>query len=143
MKFGIIFLLPFVVLTIILPLGSARANDVEVKHVALKGEVVDSHVMVEFDLRWENSWRNDLAGPGQMAPFNYDAAWLFVKFSTDGGATWQHATLSSKSSDHSVTNNNGVAAAIKAVSDRKGVFIFRAKNGAGSNNWDGVRLRWD
>lgn len=143
MKFGINFLLPLVVLTIVLPLGSARANDVEVKHVALKGEVVGSHAMVEFDLRWENSWRNDLAGPGKMAPFNYDAAWLFVKFSTDGGATWQHATLSSKSSDHSVTNNNGVAAAIKAVSDRKGIFIFRANNGAGTNDWDGVRLRWN
>jgi formylglycine-generating enzyme required for sulfatase activity len=143
MKLGFICLLPLVALTIVLPLGSARANDVEVKHVALKDEVVGSHVMIEFDLSWENSWRNDLAGPGKMTPFNYDAAWLFVKFSTDGGATWSHATLSSQSSNHSVTNDNGVAAAIKAVSDRKGVFIFRAKNGAGANNWDGVRLRWN
>jgi formylglycine-generating enzyme required for sulfatase activity len=143
MKLGKFFFLPLVALALGLPPQSARANNVEVKHVALKGEVVGSHVMVEFDLSWENSWRNDLAGVGQMAPFNYDAAWVFVKFSTDGGATWQHATLSSKSRDHSVTTDNGVAAAIKAVSDRKGVFIFRANNGAGANNWDGVRLRWN
>lgn len=143
MKLGNIFLLPLAALTLLLPLTSARANDAEVKHVALKGEVVGSHVTVEFDLRWENSWRNDLAGAGQMAPFNYDAAWLFVKFSTDGGATWQHATLSAVSADHSVLIDNGVAATIKAVPDGKGAFILRAANGAGTNNWDDVQLRWN
>jgi formylglycine-generating enzyme required for sulfatase activity len=143
MKLGTIFLLPLVALSLILPLGGARANNVEVKHVALKGEAVGSHVMVEFDLRWENSWRNDLAGAGQTAPFNYDAAWLFVKFSTDGGATWQHATLSAVSADHSVLIDNGVAATMEAVPDGRGAFIFRAANGAGTNNWDDVQLRWN
>jgi formylglycine-generating enzyme required for sulfatase activity len=143
MKLGKIFLLPLVALALGLPPGGARANDVEVKHVALKGEVAGSHVLVELDLSWENSWRNDLAGPGQMAPHNYDAAWVFVKFSTDGGATWQHATLSAVSAEHTVLIDNGVPATIKAVADGKGVFIFRAANGAGANNWDDVQLRWN
>ncbi len=122
---------------------SARANDLEVKHVALQNEIAGSHVTVKLDVSWDNSWRNDLAAAGQAAPFNYDAAWLLVKFSTDGGATWQHATLSASDADHSVGNDHGVPAAMQAVSDGKGVFIFRAQNGSGANDWDEVRLRWN
>ncbi len=121
---------------------SARANDLEVKHVALQNETVGSHVVVKLDLSWNNSWRNDLAGAGQVAPFNYDAAWVFVKFSTDGGASWQHATLSANSADHSVGNDNGVPATIEAVTDGKGALLFRSQNGGGTNDWDGVQLKW-
>ncbi len=121
----------------------AHANNLAVKHVALRNETAGSHVAVRLEVSWENSWRNDLAGAGQAAPFNYDAAWLFVKFSADGGATWRHATLSSASADHTIGNNNGVAATIQAVSDGKGVFIFRGQNGNGANTWADVQLRWN
>ena len=69
--------------------GSVRANDLAVRHVTLREGVTGKHGKVEFDLRWDNSWRNDLSGAGKEAPFNYDAAWIFVKFSTDSGATWR------------------------------------------------------
>ncbi len=118
--------------------GPAFANNLTLKHVALRDDVAGSHVAVQLDVRWENSWRNDLT-----APFNHDAAWLFVKFSTDGGNTWQHATLSSSSTAHTIGNDNGVPAAFQTVTDGKGVFIFRAQNGAGTNNWSNVRLRWN
>jgi len=119
-----------------------HANDLQAKHVALHEGVAGSYALVEFDLSWENSWRNDLNGAGQAAPYNFDAAWVFVKFSTDGGTTWEHASLSANSSDHGVSNDNGVPAKLRAASDRKGVFIFRANNGAGTNAWQGVQLRW-
>lgn len=119
------------------------ANDLNIVHVALKDEAVGSHVFVEFDISWQNSWRNDLSGIGQAAPFNYDAVWVFVKFSTDGGTTWHHASLSSTTSAHHVVEDNGVAAMIAAVPDGKGVFLHRANNGAGSNDWDDIQLRWD
>lgn len=118
----------------------AIANNLEVKHVALRAEVVGSHALVEFDVRWENSWRSDLA---EAAPFNYDAAWVFVKFSADGGATWQHATLSANNTDHTVLLDNGVPATVQAVPDGKGVLLFRAQAGAGANDWDDVQLRWN
>lgn len=143
MMLGKKFLLPLAALMLGLAGISARANNLVVKHVALKNDVAGSHVLIQFDLSWDNSWRNDLAGAGQAKPFNYDAAWVFVKYSTDGGSVWQHATLSSHNSDHGVTVDNGIPAALQATPDGKGAFIFRAQNGAGSNNWDGVRLRWN
>lgn len=128
----------FTALLLITLAGRAFANNLTVKHVALRDEVAGSHVAVQLDIRWENSWRNDLT-----APFNHDAAWLFVKFSTDGGNTWQHATLSSSSAAHTIGNDNGVPAALEVAADGKGVFIFRAQNGAGTNVWSNVRLRWN
>ncbi len=122
--------------------GSARANGLAVKHVALREAAAGSHGIVEFDLSWQNSWRNDLKDAGKAAPYNYDAAWVFVKFSTDGGQSWRHATLSSKSDEHSVLNDNGVPAKLKAVPGGKGVFIFRKYNGTGANSWQDVQLRW-
>jgi formylglycine-generating enzyme required for sulfatase activity len=141
MKLGKMCLFSLAALMSSLALHSARANNLQIVHVRLTGDN-GSSVIVEFDINWDNSWRNDLPGAGNAAPFNYDAAWVFVKYSTDGGATWRHATLSSADGDHGVTVTNGVPATIKAVSDGKGVFIHRAQNGAGSNNWDDVRLLW-
>ena len=37
-----------------------------------------------FNLTQDNSWRNQT---------NYDAVWVFMKYSTDGGATWHHASM--------------------------------------------------
>ena len=133
----------FLLMLLGLMTGNLQANGIVVKHVILREGVAGSHGLVEFNLSWENSWRNDLSGPGKAAPFNYDAAWVFVKFSTDGGTTWRHATLSSKSSSHSVLHDNGVAAKLKAASDGKGVFVFRAYNGAGTNNWEKVQVQWN
>ncbi len=137
MKFGTRLLLLAILPAIL------YANDLQVKNVVLREGVAGSHGLVEFDLSWENSWRNDLASAGQEAPFNYDAAWVFVKYSTDGGATWRHATLSANSGEHSVLIDNSVAAGLQAAPDSKGVFLFRANNGAGANQWQDVQLRWN
>jgi hypothetical protein len=143
MKSGKRFWLLLAASAFVLFAQAARANNLAVVHVGLTGEAPGSHVLVKFDVSWENSWRNDLTGVGQGAPFNYDAVWAFVKFSTDGGASWSHATLSTVSGDHSVSNDNGVAAVIQAAPDGKGIFIHRANNGNGANDWQGVRLRWN
>ncbi|MGH7494521.1 MAG: formylglycine-generating enzyme family protein [bacterium] len=134
---------PLVLALLSLLTGSMRANDLAVQHVTLREGVTGKHGMVVFDLRWDNSWRNDLSGAGKEAPFNYDAAWIFVKFSTDSGTTWRHATLADESASHGVLNDNGVPATIKAVPQGQGVFIFRKLNGTGTNNWQDVQLQWD
>src|SRR5512145_1505641 len=139
MKLGKTLLLP--TMLSLLPVG-LHANNIQVKHVALREGIAGSYGVLEFDLSWENSWRNDLEGAGRAAPFNYDAAWVFVKFSTDGGATWRHATLSNNSSNHRILKDNGVPAILKAVPQGTGIFIFRERNGAGAIDWRDVQLRW-
>ena len=47
---------------------------------------------VTFDLEWDNSWRVDSSG----SPWNWDAAWIFVKFRPCGAASttpWTHAKI--------------------------------------------------
>ncbi len=143
MKHGKALFLPVVALSLALIGSSARGNNLAVKRVSFKHEAAGSHVLVQFDLSWEDSWRTDLPGAGQAQPYNYDAAWVFLKYSSDGGATWQHATLSAHSSDHQVSKDNGIAAAVQTVPDGKGLFLFRAANGAGAVNWQQTRVRWN
>src|SRR5277367_6164884 len=109
----------------------ASGNNILVANVTMSGQNAGSqYTYVQFDLSWDNSW-NLASGPS-----NWDAAWIFVKFQITGGGgcvastTWNHATLSSTGSDHSVGNNNGVAAAITAETDGKGIFINRSVAGS-------------
>lgn len=129
---------------------SARANDIVVSTATLNGQDITAGVnsasnftFIRFDLNWSNSWRTS------STPFNWDAAWIFVKYQINGGGlctpsiTWNHATLSANSGHHSVTTNNGVPAAFSAAADGTGVFIQRSGDGTGDINWDQVLLRWN
>lgn len=67
------------------------ANNLSVSSVSITGQnTTNQSAQVQFTLTWNNSWRNEI---------NYDAAWVFVKYSTDSGSTWQHAYLSTNNSD--------------------------------------------
>ena len=121
-----------------------KANNINVTNIALVNQNTTAglnnaanHTFVQFDLTWDNSWRNS-AGPA-----NWDAAWVFVKFQVFGSPEWLHATLSSTDANHSITNNNGVSMNIDAAANGRGVMIHRTSNGNGSLNLQGVRLRWD
>lgn len=103
-----------------------NANDISVKNVRLTGQISGSHTFVNFDLSWENSWRNST---------NYDAAWLFVKYKV-GTGEWMHATLAA--TGHTAPTGSTISPA----SDGKGVFIYRSSNGTGDNNFNDVALRW-
>jgi formylglycine-generating enzyme required for sulfatase activity len=105
-----------------------NANDISVKNVRLTGQISGSHTFVNFDLSWENSWRNST---------NYDAAWLFVKYKV-GTGEWMHATLSATPTDHTAPTGSTISPA----SDSNGVFIYRSSNGTGDNNFNDVALRW-
>jgi hypothetical protein len=99
--------------------------------------------MVEFDLSWENSWRTN------TYESNWDAAWVFIKFTPKSAQNWQHAIL------HYVngTNDGHVApagATIKTAvntygttTNGIGVFIHRSGTGIGNVNFQQVQLRWD
>ncbi len=114
---------------ILLVMQTAWSNNVVVSNTSLIGQdAVNNFTFVQFNITWENSWRD--AG-------NHDASWVFVKFSVDGGATWNHATLA-------ISGHMGPGGStIDTPNDGKGVFIFRDAVGSGTITLNGVQLKWD
>ncbi|NBV31540.1 MAG: hypothetical protein EBR93_03250, partial [Bacteroidetes bacterium] len=73
--------------------GTVDANDIQVTNTAVADDSEAGVRVVSFDLSWENSWRSaDLDGSDDSNAGNWDAAWVFVKYRTAGGA-WKHARL--------------------------------------------------
>ena len=82
MRCSYILLLFFSLLFLLEP---ARAGNIQVSRTKLELPVREgAPASVVFDLSWDNSWRDTL---------NWDAAWVFMKYSTDGGITWQHGYM--------------------------------------------------
>lgn len=86
-----------------------------------------------FDMSQDNSWRNTT---------NHDAAWIFMKYSTDGGVTWHHATMAANG-----TNPMGFSTPadfeIVVPNDQKGFFLRRTSFGSGNISADGVTFVWN
>lgn len=111
---------------------NVNANNIQVSNLAVTGQNYAQHFcLVQFDLSWENSWRNDTT-----PPFNWDAAWVFIKYKSLTGE-WHHATL----------NNTGHvppdSVTIISSGDGKGVFIYRSYSGQGNVSWANVKIRWN
>ena len=111
---------------------SARANNIDVANTTLaSSNPANDSAMVQFDLSWDNSWRNAT---------NWDAAWVFVKFrepATTGD--WAHATLSAAGGEPTAATGS----TIDPAPDGTGVFIHREANGTGSTTFTGTQLRWN
>jgi formylglycine-generating enzyme required for sulfatase activity len=110
------------------------ANNINVSNVTLTGfNVAQDYGLVQFDLSWENSWRDD---------FNWDAAWVFVKYQQTGGSGWEHARLNTTAGNHTIPS--GYACSV-GLTDAYGVgvFIYRNAAGSGNNSLTNVQLRWE
>lgn len=107
------------------------ANNIVISNISLS-KIDATSAYIQFDLSWDNSWRIS------TGPNNWDAAWVFFKWSTTGPGGYSHALLSSTSADHVTTGN----AQIDAVSDGMGVFVYRNANGFGTNTWTGLKVKW-
>jgi len=128
-----IFLATATALMLLLAVGTANANNINISNVSIaEYNTTSGYVMIEYDISWENSWRTS------SAPFNWDAAWLFVKYRI-GAGNWQHATLSTTSGQHVAPSGS----TITAVSDGKGVFMYLSANGTGTVTWTNAQLRWN
>ena len=118
---------------VLVPLWLA-ANNVAVTNVTLSA-LGGGKAAISFDLSWEHSWR-DIE--------NHDAAWVFVKYSPDGGTRWAHATLAASGLDPAgFSAGTGTAAEISVPADRKGAFVRRAADGSGTFSATGVTFVWD
>ena len=124
----------FIVLFILGAAFSAKANDLDISKFEVYQINATSHTMTfTCDVSWENSWRTTT---------NYDAVWVFVKYSTDAGVTWKHASMSAVG-----TNPVGFSVPYHfetvVPSDAKGFFLERTDINAGNVSIPGVRFVWD
>jgi hypothetical protein len=80
----------------------SAANNITVSSVSLtaRNKTAD-YVQVQFNLNWQNSWRTS------NAPFNSDAAWVFIKFKVGVNGEWKHASIST-SGGHSIPSGAGL-----------------------------------
>jgi len=116
--------------------GVVYANNISVSDAYLVEQDPSTGIIkMEFDIGWENSWRDVV---------NNDACWIFVKYSTDIGATWNHATLKTSGTNPSGCSiGSGTGINIIVPSDKKGCFVERSDTGSGTLNVTDVRLVWD
>ena len=107
--------------------SSSYANGLTVSSVKLTDRNTTSQTInVQFTVTWSNAWKDEI---------NNDAVWIFVKYSTDGGSTWYHATLTTAS-------YTPTGSAIIIPPDQKGAFIQPANYGSGTQTYTGVKLLW-
>lgn len=94
----------------------AKANNVQITGTSVSGS------NITFNISWDNSWN------ANVAPANWDAVWVFVKYQDCNTRLWAHAGLSISASDHTA------ASPLQAdpVADGRGVFIRRSAIGGGS-----------
>lgn len=122
----------FLSLCLVFYFTNILANAISVTNLSLNTASQE----VNFDLEWENSWRVD----SLSQPFNWDAAWVFVKFaecdstSAITDVNWEHGKLSTSIAAHSFADlepvlNDGTI----GISDSLGVMLRRTANGIYTN----------
>ncbi len=88
------------VLLVLCTIAGVKANNIRVEGKTRVVSVVGDTAIVEVNLRWDNSWRDD---------FNWDAAWIFLKYKKRGAlAPWHHAYLTREGHEATpLTGNEG------------------------------------
>jgi hypothetical protein len=121
---------------------SGTANNIQVANASLAGNnSLGAFAFVQFDISWENSWK----GNGMN---NWDAAWIFAKVRTTGGA-WQHVQLNN--TGHTAPAGSQIdlglltpGTAFNATTNPViGTFLSRSAEGTGTFSATGVQLRWN
>lgn len=128
---------------IVLHTSSSQASTVAISNVKLvKNDVIEGMYetanfrLVEFDISWQNSWRDDL---------NWDAVWVFIKYRVERDE-WRHATLNyvdgtAISDGHHAPKG----ATLTTPADGKGIIIYRSSTNAIMQPiaLEKIMLRWN
>lgn len=117
-----------IVLFFSLTLGSLlglKANNLTITNTSVAG------TNITFKISWDNSWYSN------VAPSNWDAAWIFVKYQDCNTKLWNHASLSTLIGDHT----SAAPLSVETVSDGKGVFLRRSSFGSGNINSVNITLK--
>jgi formylglycine-generating enzyme required for sulfatase activity len=117
------------------------ANNLVVENISLVDQdTVNDTYDIQFDIAWDNSW---FISGAPSATANWDAAWVFAKYSVYSGGSWSdwaHCTLlntgyvAPAGSQMSFGDTGGVY---------KGAFIYRSAAGSGTVDWNDAEIRWD
>jgi formylglycine-generating enzyme required for sulfatase activity len=94
-------------------------------------------ITFSFNINQDNSWRNQT---------NYDAVWVFMKYSTNGGVTWQHASMAGSGinpAGFSIPAAYQSQFEIMVPADQKGFFLQRSGQAIGSIALTGVQFVWN
>jgi formylglycine-generating enzyme required for sulfatase activity len=79
-------------------------TNVQISNVNQVNVDADNH-RIEFDLTWEDSWRQD-----NNEPNNYDGVWIFIKYrdclekASGNPGNYKHAYLSTTAADHTIAS---------------------------------------
>jgi len=121
----------FLLGVVLLALGmSVSAHNLNITNVALTG-ATSTTIQVQYNMFWDNSWRD---------AENWDAVWVFIKYTTNSGSTWGHATLSA--SGH-VAGTASPSPTVHIPQDNLGAFIYRSAAGIGTYTISGQQLQWN
>ena len=104
---------------------NAKANNVQITGTTVVGS------NVTFNISWDNSWN------ANVAPANWDAVWVFIKYQDCNTRLWAHAGLSTVAGDHSAAS----PLQVDTVTDGKGVFIRRSALGGGTISATTITLK--
>ena len=119
----------------------AFANNLAVANVSLTNrDTVNHYYDIQLDISWNNSW---FISGAPSATANWDAAWVFVKYSTYSGGVWsdwKHCTL--LNTGYTAPTGSQMSFGITDTA-YKGVFIYRSAAGSGSVNWTGAKISWN
>ena len=126
----------FSILCLFLPINTAEANNLAVSAVSVESvSLGQTTAKVQFDISWDNSWRTSI---------NYDAAWVFIKYSTNAGVSWNHATLKAGGTNPAdFSGGSGTALDIIVPADKKGAFLRRSAFGSGNVSASSIQFVWD
>ena len=102
---------------------NSYANNLQISGTAVTGSDIS------FNISWENSWKTNLA------PANWDAVWVFIKYQDCATGQWYHASIGS-------TGNTAASPLqVDMVTDAKGVFLRRSALGGGNIPSTAVTLK--
>lgn len=114
----------------------ARANNLQISSAVITQQNSKQlSANIRFDLSWDNSWKN---------PYNHDAVWVFAKYSTDQGLTWNHASLKASGinpAGYSVGQGTQIETEVSA--DHVGAFVRRSVRGGGAVSVQSFEMVWD
>lgn len=124
----------FLLVLVLAPAG--WANNLRITNVSLEDRnAAATSVVVEFDIDWDNSWRNTT---------NHDAVWVVLKVSYSAAAYACHADMETAGLNPTGTSpGTNTDLDIYVPADKTGAFIRRKSTGSGTASSKNVRLMFD
>lgn len=114
--------------------SSVEANNLMVENFGVSAtDSANNTITFQADFMWENGWKSVEGN---------DAVWVFLKFSTDGGATWSHASMAGSGSNP-IGFNPTTGFDIKVPQDERGFFLEQTSFTTGTVDVQDVQFVWD